>query len=77
MTMTTLQVNAPDTKSDRLRRSLDAFFAAIGQGFNAYVTARSRMGEIERLNNMSDRELAKMGLSREDIPRHVFRDLFI
>ena len=60
----------------RARDLLDQFFAGIGQGFNAYATARSRMHQIERLNAKSDAELARMGLTRDEIPRHVFRDLF-
>lgn len=62
--------------SPGLRARLDAFFAAVGQGMNAYIEARSRKQELDRLYNMSDVDLAKMGLKREDIPRHVFRDLF-
>ena len=61
--------------SSRLRVALDGFFSGIGQGFNAYLTARSRMHEIEALNARSDAQLAEMGLRREDIPRHVFRDI--
>lgn len=35
-----------------------------------------RVREVERLQAMSDDQLAKRGLRREDIARHVFRDLF-
>lgn len=62
--------------SGALRERLDAFFAGLGQGFNAYLEAGSRMRQIEALNARSDAELAAMGLAREDIPRHVFRDMF-
>lgn len=55
---------------------LDTFFASLGQGFNAYLVSRARLTEIQRLNAKSDRELAGMGLRREDIPRHVYRDIF-
>ncbi|QDC08852.1 DUF1127 domain-containing protein [Oceanicola sp. D3] len=58
-----------------LRARLDRFFASVGMGFNAYMESRSRMHQITRLNALSDRELNAMGLKREDIPRHVFRDL--
>jgi hypothetical protein len=47
----------------------------IGAGFEAFLTARSRMHQIERLNAKSDEQLARMGLRREDIARHVFRDI--
>lgn len=55
---------------------LDSFFASLGQGFNAYIERRSRSEEIRRLEAMTDAELAAMGISRERIPHHVFRDLF-
>lgn len=58
------------------RARLDAFLASMGQGFNAYLERRSRMHEVQELNALSDQDLAKMGLKREDIPHHVFRDLF-
>lgn len=38
--------------------------------------ANMRMREVERLQAMTDEQLAKRGLRREDIARHVFRDLF-
>lgn len=54
---------------------LDLFFAGLGQGFNAYTLRRSRMREIQNLNACSDAQLARMGLTRDEIPHHVFRDL--
>ncbi|PKP73549.1 MAG: hypothetical protein CVT84_12845 [Alphaproteobacteria bacterium HGW-Alphaproteobacteria-6] len=55
---------------------VDSFFAGLGQGFNAYLERRSRSEEIRRLDAMSDAELAAMGISRDRIAHHVFRDLF-
>jgi uncharacterized protein YjiS (DUF1127 family) len=63
-----------DPLSTQTRGRLDAFFASIGQGFNAYIETISRRHQIETLYARSDAELADMGLTREDIPRHVFRD---
>lgn len=57
------------------RQRFDLFLASIGQGFNAWLERSSRRTEIERLEALSDRELAARGLSRDEIPRHVFRDL--
>lgn len=59
-----------------LRVRIDSFFATVGMGFNAYIERRSRMDQIQRLDAKSDAELAEMGLTRDGIPRHVFRDLF-
>lgn len=61
--------------SPRLRAALDTFFAELGQGFNAYLATQPKVREIERLYALTDKELAEIGLAREDIPRHVFRDL--
>lgn len=60
---------------DQIQHRLDSFFASIGQGFNAFTEAMSRRDEFEALYAMSDAQLAEMGLTRADIPRHVFRDL--
>lgn len=76
--MTTTTANIDDTSQTRLgrlREGLDAFFSGLGQGFNAYLVAKSRMPQMEALNAKSDEELAEMGLRREDIARHVFRDV--
>lgn len=35
-----------------------------------------RMKEIERLNAMTDAQLAARGLTRESIAHHVFRDVY-
>lgn len=61
--------------SPRMRRALDRYFAEFGQGFNAYLATRPKLAEIELLNALPDVELARLGIAREDIPRHVFRDL--
>lgn len=63
--------------------SLKTFFAAIGAFFSkigvAMVNASAnsgRMRKVESLNAKSDAELAAMGLKREDIVHHVFRDMY-
>ncbi len=64
-----------NTARDRsIRGQIDAFFAGIGMGFNAYLERRGRFDEIERLNAKTDAELAAMGISRDRIVHYVFRD---
>lgn len=58
-----------------IRNRIDAFFTRLGQGVNAYVEARSRRDQIEALEAKSDEELARMGLTRDGIVAHVFRDI--
>lgn len=60
--------------SARVQCKFDAFFASLGQGLNSYMEIMSRRHEIEALYAKSDAQLAEMGLTREDIPLHVFRD---
>ncbi|PTW51005.1 MULTISPECIES: hypothetical protein [Rhodovulum] len=55
---------------------LDLFFAGLGLGVNPYGLRRARMREIQNLNACSDAQLAKLGITRDEIPRYVFRDLF-
>ena len=71
--MTTQTTNLTTTRP--IRDRIDAFFAGMGQGLNAYMESRSRLPQIEALNRKSDAELAAMGLKRDDIVRHVFRDM--
>lgn len=73
--MTTTATHSRSSVLAGARVQLDRFFASIGQGFNAYLESQGRVEEIERLSSKSDKELAEMGLRREDIPRYVFRDL--
>lgn len=53
-------------------------FVAFGHGFLAWMeriaVANSRIDEIRHLQAMSDEELAKRGIDREQIVYHVFAD---
>lgn len=73
--MTTHSTNITATPPRTLRDRIDAFMVSFGQGFNAYAERRSRVHIIQALEAKSDSELQAMGLRREDIIRHVFRDL--
>ncbi|GHF40947.1 hypothetical protein [Seohaeicola zhoushanensis] len=63
-------------KSGRSSQGFAGFLDALGRGFRAYAEQRSRSAEINALNALTDEQLAAKGLRREDIPYHVFRDLF-
>lgn len=56
--------------------ALRDFFAGLSNGFGAYLERRARTDQIHALNRLSDAELANMGLTRDQIPFHVFRDRF-
>lgn len=51
-------------------------FHGIAERFDQHARIMSRRGLIEELSAKSDEELAKMGIKRDDIVRHVFQDLF-
>ena len=51
------------------------FFAALARAVFTARAAEARVHEMERLMAKSDAELAEIGLRREDIARHVFRDI--
>ncbi len=55
---------------------LKAAFGAIGGFFTAVMDANSRQDQVQRLNAMSDQQLADFGVRREDIVRYVFRDCY-
>lgn len=55
---------------------LDLDFAGLGLGADGCTLRRSRMREIQSPKAGSDAQLARIAITREDIPGHVFRDLF-
>lgn len=61
--------------SPDMRRRIDGFLTRVGEGVNACIDAHSRRDQIEALEAKSDEELAAMGLRRDQITRHVFRDM--
>ncbi len=56
--------------------NLGGVFRAIGNALVTLGEANSRVRRAEALQALSDEELAAKGLKREDIPRHVFSDVF-
>ena len=52
------------------------FFSAIAGFFDRLAAAQNRSAEVQRMQELSDRELADIGLNRKDIVRHVYRDIY-
>ncbi len=50
--------------------------ARIGTFLDRYAARQCRSDQIDRLEAMSDAELAKLGVTREGIVHYVFRDKF-
>lgn len=59
-----------------LKARIDSYFVELGQGVNAHLLCEERRDILHWLNARSDAELTAMGLSRAEIPSHVFADLF-
>lgn len=57
-------------------RKFSSLFSLIGAGLVFYMEQSSRLAEFNRLSEMTDDELAKRGVSRDNIVHHVFRDRF-
>jgi uncharacterized protein YjiS (DUF1127 family) len=65
--MTTLALPSLVRRTPRLRR----FFGAIGDLLAGIRLARAMAGRYNTLSQLSDAELARRGIAREDIPRVV------
>lgn len=72
--MSTCNVQIATGRSS-LRQKIDLFFTGLGLGVNPYGLQRARMQQIVTLEMKSDDQLARMGLTRDDILPHVFRDI--
>lgn len=51
------------------------FLSALTRAFAMAKNAEARFGEIRSLQALSDAELARRGIARENIVRHVYADM--
>jgi uncharacterized protein YjiS (DUF1127 family) len=51
-------------------------FASFYDALIGIAESNARVQQVERLQAMSDEDLAARGLRRADIARHVYRDIF-
>lgn len=56
--------------------ALDLYLCTEAPGFNLSRQRARREREFARLHALPDAALAAMGLTRADLPRWLFRDLF-
>ncbi|MDF1619995.1 hypothetical protein [Pseudothioclava nitratireducens] len=59
-----------------LLATIFAALAGVGAQLLRYAERRARLDELDALRAKSDAELAAMGLRRDSIAQHVFRDRF-
>lgn len=67
---------ARNQHSDTSNDPFLAFFGAITQAVSRLLETQNRSGDVQRLQRLSDAELAEIGLSRAAIVRHVYRDIY-
>lgn len=73
MTTLTTDIHAADRG---LRAWFSSFLTSLGRALEAHAHYASRRDQIEALEAKSDAELAEIGVKREQIVHHVYRDLF-
>ncbi len=61
-------------QSEHLREKLARIRAGLAEGGRMYAASGAMQREIDRLKAKSDAELAALGLTRDAIVRHVYRD---
>ena len=61
-------------RSEHLREKLARIRSGLAEGGRMFATAGAMQREIDRLKTKSDAELAAMGLTRDAIVRHVYKD---
>jgi len=59
----------------RKQNAFNGIFEAMGRMFESIADAQSRTDAVNRMQDMSDAELAKLGVSRNEIVRYVYRDI--
>ena len=59
-----------------LRAFFGGVFSALGRAMLLQSAANARLERVERLRAKSDAELAELGITRDQIVHHVFRDLY-
>lgn len=70
MTTATTRIQHASGLSERVR----GFFGGILDALLSISEVRRRAAEAERMMALSDRRLAELGLKRDEIVHHVFRD---
>jgi len=66
----------PTAFAGKVLSKITSFFRSIGHSLVTATEASARFHQIEALQAKSDEELAKMGLRRDQIVHHVFKDLY-
>lgn len=52
------------------------FFRSVARAIELNSTAHRKLTEVQHLQSKTDAELTELGIERDQIVHHVFRDLF-
>jgi hypothetical protein len=69
------QTLSPISAPISLLAQAGGFLAAFARAFALAKNAEARFDEIQALQALSDAELARRGIARDNIVRHVYADL--
>lgn len=67
--------NAKQSGSSLLNTVSD-WFASLWKAAHDQAAFENRMRQMRKLESLSDEELSKLGISRDRIAHHVFRDVY-
>ena len=74
--LTRLHINRRHLLSPKFCTASADTLASIGQAAFVARGMEARMREMEKLRRMSDAELDALGIRRDEIAAHVFKDVF-
>ena len=74
MTTTTIQTTPPRDAGTAILARIRAAFAAVMRFLGDLSNARRCAAQAERLMALSDSELARLGLKRDEIVAYAFRN---
>ena len=60
----------------KIAEAVQAFVASVVTAMSVNRDHENRFRRIEKLQALSDAELTKLGLKRDEIVKHVFRDIY-
>ncbi len=60
----------------RLLNTVSGWFASLWKAAHDQAAFENRMRQMRKLESLSDDELAKLGITRDRIVNHVFRDIY-
>ncbi|MFA8442498.1 DUF1127 domain-containing protein [Yoonia sp.] len=65
-----------DTIESRTAPKASSALTFMSGAFRRIIAAQNRSADVDRMQALDDSELADMGLSRDAIVRHVYRDIY-